>query len=99
MKHFPNGGHMLGKVIRVDQDVIQIDNDLKVYHICKDVIHELLKSCRGISKPFRHYQPLEGPISGPKGGLPFVPSSDPYQMVHMLKVDFAVDSCFSWCIQ
>ena len=63
-KHFLNMGHMLSKVVRVDQDVVQIDYDLKVYHICEDVIHKLLKSCGGISKPFRHYQPLKGPVSG-----------------------------------
>ena len=38
MKHFPNVGCMLSKIIQVDQDVIQIDNDLKVYHICEDII-------------------------------------------------------------
>jgi len=90
---------MLSKVVRVDQDVIQIDYDLKVYHIHKYVVHKPLKSCRGISKPFRHYQPLEGPVLGLESGLPFVPSSDPYQMVCVPKVDFGVDLCFSWCIQ
>ena len=50
-KHFLNMGCMLGKVIQVDQDVVQIDNDLKVYHICEDTVHKPLKSCRGISSP------------------------------------------------
>ena len=43
-KHFPNVGRMLGKVVQVDQDVIQIDYDLKVYHIHKDVVHKPLKA-------------------------------------------------------
>src|SRR6266481_9951736 len=91
--------YMLGKAIRVDQYVIQIDNDIDVYHIHEDVVHELLKSCGSISKPFRHYQPLKGPISGLECGLPLIPSSDANQVVCMLKVDFSVDSCFSWCVQ
>ena len=57
-------GYMLRKAIRVDQYVIQIDNDIDVDHICKNVIHEPLKSCGSISKPFGNYQPLKGPVSG-----------------------------------
>src|SRR6266481_6064959 len=90
---------MLGKAIRVDQYVIQIDNDIDVYHIHKNVVHEPLKSCGSISKSFRHYQPLKGPILGPECGLPLVSSSDANQVVHVPKVNFSVDLCFSWCIQ
>ena len=90
---------MLGKAIQVDQYVIQIDHDIDVYHICENVVHELLKSCGSVSKPFRHYQLLKGPISGLERSLPLIPSSDVNQVVHVLKVDFSVDSCFSWCIQ
>ena len=46
---------MLGKVIGIDQYVVQIDNDINVSHICKDVIHEPLKSCGSVSRAFRHY--------------------------------------------
>src|SRR5882724_7217967 len=41
-------------------------------HICEDVIHKSLKSDGCISKPFRHYQPLEGTIAGSECSLPFV---------------------------
>ena len=39
---------VLRKVVGIDQYVIQIDNDINVYHIHKDVIHEPLKSCRSV---------------------------------------------------
>ena len=50
---------MLCEVIQIDQDVVQVDNDIAIYHICENVIHESLKSCRSVSKAFWHYQPLK----------------------------------------
>ena len=49
---------MLSQAVRIDQDVIQIDYDIDVYHVREDVVHKSLKSCWCISKPFRHYQPF-----------------------------------------
>jgi len=58
-EYFPNMGFVLGNVVRIDEDVIQIYDDYDVNHICENVIHKSLKSCWCISKPFRHYQPLK----------------------------------------
>ena len=71
-EHFLDVLFVHGKVIGIDQYVIQIDNDIDVYHIHEDVIHEPLKSCRCISKAFWHYQPLKRSITSLEGGLPFV---------------------------
>jgi hypothetical protein len=43
------------KVVGEDQDVIQIDNDIIIEEILKNVIHETLKSGQGIGKSERHY--------------------------------------------
>ena len=98
-EYFPDVLFMLGKVIGIDQYVVQIDNDNNVYHICKDVVHEPLKSCRSVSKAFRHYQPLKGSVTSLEGGLPFVSCCNVNQMVRMPEVDFSVTSCFSWCVE
>ena len=98
-EYFPDMLFMLGKVVGIDQYVVQINNDINVYHICEDVIHELLKSCRSISKAFWHYQPLERSVSSPEGSLLFVSCCNVNQMVHVPEVDFSVDLCFSWCIE
>jgi len=58
-EYFPNMDFVLGNIVGIDEDVIQIYDDYDVNHIHKDVIHKSLKSGRCISKPFRHYQPLE----------------------------------------
>jgi len=59
VEYFPNVEFVLGNIVGIDEDVIQIYDDYNVNHIHEDVIHKYLKSGRCISKPFRHYQPLE----------------------------------------
>ena len=38
-EYFPDVLFVLGKVVGIDQYVVQIDNDINVYHIHKDVVH------------------------------------------------------------
>ena len=89
---------VLGNVVGIDEDVIQVDDDYDIDHIHEDVIHKSLKSCWCISKPFRHYQPLKGTILGSEGSLPFVSRCNLNKMVRMSEVVFGVDSCLSWCV-
>ena len=58
-EYFPNMEFVLGNVVRIDEDVVQIYDDYNIDHIHENVVHKSLKSGRCISKPFRHYQPLE----------------------------------------
>ena len=69
-----------------------IDNDIDVYHVCENVVHELLKSCRSISKAFWHYQPLKGSVSSPESGFPFVSLGNAYEMI---LGDWSSDVCSS----
>jgi len=97
-EYFLNMGLVLGHIVRVDEDVIQIDDDCDVNHICENVVHKSLKGCRCISNPFRHYQPLKRAVLGSECGFPFVSSCDSDQMVCMLEIDLGVNSWPSWCI-
>src|SRR5882724_1221884 len=90
MKYFLHMSFVLGNVVGIDENVVQIYNDNDVNHICEDVIHKSLKSCQSISKPFRHYQPFEGTIMGPEGSFPFISGCDPNEMVCVPEVDFGV---------
>ena len=49
---------MLLKSLEIDKDVIEIDDDSEVKEVCKNVVHEVLESCRGIGKALRHNTPL-----------------------------------------
>src|SRR5882724_8136207 len=43
-KYFSNVSLMFGNVVRVDEGVIQIDDDNDINHICENVIHKLLEN-------------------------------------------------------
>ena len=98
-EYFQDVSFVLGKVVGIDQYVIQVDNDINVHHIGEDVIHEPLKSCGSVSKAFRHYQPLKRSVASSEGGLPFISCCNADQMVRVSEVNFSVDSCFSWCVE
>src|SRR5882724_8865441 len=55
VKYFPDMSFVFGNIVGIDENVIQIYDDNDIDHIREDVIHESLKSCWSISKPFRHY--------------------------------------------
>src|SRR5882672_1635292 len=71
-KYFSDMSLVFGNVVRVDEDVVQIDDDNDINHVREDVVHKPLESCWSISKPFRNYQPLEGSIASLECSLPFV---------------------------
>ena len=71
-KHFSNVVFVLGNIVGIDEDVIQVNDDNDVDHVREDVVHESLEGCECISKPFRHYHPLERTVMGSECSLPFV---------------------------
>ena len=50
---------MLLQRIRVDQDIIEVDDNAVIKHVTEDVVHESLKSSKSIGKIFGDDQPLE----------------------------------------
>jgi len=80
-------GFVFGDVVRVDEYVIQINNDNDIDHVHEDIIHKSLKHCWCISKPFRHYQPLEGTITGLECSFPFVSIDYLDKMICMPEID------------
>jgi len=54
-EYFLNMGLVLRHIVRVDENVVQIDDDCEIDHICKNIVNKSLKGCGCISKPFRHY--------------------------------------------
>src|SRR5882724_6893496 len=81
VKYFLNMNFVFGNVVGIDEDVVQIYDEYDINHICENVVHKSLKSGRFISKPFRHYQLLEGTIRGLECSLPFVSRCNPNEMV------------------
>ena len=54
-EYFLNMGLVLGHIVRVDENVVQVDDDCDIDHIHENVVHKSLKGCGCIGKPFRHY--------------------------------------------
>ena len=47
VKYFPDMFLVLGNIVRINEDIIQIDDDTNVDHICKNVIHNSLERLWG----------------------------------------------------
>ena len=90
-EYFLNVGFVFGNIIGINEDVVQVNDDNDVDHVREDVIHESLEGCRCISKPFRHYHPLERTIMGSEHSFPFIPSNKLHQMICMPEVDLGID--------
>jgi len=59
LKYFFNMLVIFGYVIRVDEYVIQIDNDTDIQEIRENIVHESLKSHKSIGKTKEHYRPFK----------------------------------------
>jgi len=90
----PEHGPCVWHIARVDKNVIQVDDDCDINHICKNVIHKSLKGCGCIGKPFRHYQPLERAVSSSECRFPFISGCNSDQVVRMSEIDLGLNSCF-----
>src|ERR1700712_2438398 len=82
---------MMVEVNGVDEDVIEIDDDANVEHVCEDGIDESLESRRSIGEAKRHNQPLVRTVTRAEGGFPFIAIGDANEVVRMSKVDFGID--------
>ena len=97
-KDFPDVGRVLLWIVGVYQDIIQVYYYGDVNHVGEDVVHEPLETRWGIGEPLGHHQPLERPVLGPEGGLPFVAISDVDEVVGMSQVDLGIDPGLAWSI-
>ena len=90
---------MLFHVVRIDEDIIQIDEDTYIEHIGEDVIHEGLKSCQCISQTKGHNTPFERAVVGVEGGFPFITFMDLKEVVGVLQVNFGIHGGLSWAVK
>ena len=75
---------VLGHVVRVYEDIIEVYYYTNIQHVAEDVIHKSLKSGGSIGKSERNYQPFKGAIASAKGGFPFIAICYVNQMVGMV---------------
>ena len=87
------------KIIGVDQNVVQINENAYIQEIGENDIHKMLKSGRGIGKSEGHNTPLKRAIASVEHGFPFVTFTDLDKMIGMPEIDFGEVTSFLWTIQ
>ena len=82
---------MLRGVFREDNDVVQQPdaNDIQVFF--QDIVHEVLKACRGISGTLGADEVLIVPLPTSESSLPLIPLPDPHLVVYVAEVNFGED--------
>jgi hypothetical protein len=79
---------VFGRVIGIDQDIIQIYDDTHVQEIGENIVHESLESRRCVGKSKGHYTPFEQTIAGSESRFPLVAFPDADQMIGIPEIDF-----------
>src|SRR3984957_18118431 len=91
LQYRPNVFLMFGWVVRIDEDIIQIDDDVNVGEVVEDVVHEVLKGGWSVGKPRGHHQIFEKAVAGVEGSFPLVAFSNADIIVTGAEVDFSKD--------
>ena len=79
--------------VRKYEYVVQVDEDVLVYDIPKNIINSGLEDSRCVSKAERHDQVLVVPPGRVECCLPFVSFFDPYQVVSVAKIKLGEILC------
>ena len=75
---------VLGHVVRIYEDIIEVYYYTNIQHVTEDVIHKSLKSSGSIEKSKQNYQPFKGAVMSVKSGFPFITICYVKQMVGMV---------------
>lgn len=54
LENFTDIFAVLSRIVKIDQNVIEVNDNGNIDHIREDIVYETLKSCRSISKAKRH---------------------------------------------
>jgi hypothetical protein len=92
MEYFADMFGVILWVIRVDEDVVKVDDDTNVEHVVENIVDEALEGRGSVGKPERHYAPLKGSVSCAEGGFPFISVGDPDKVVRVPEIYFGVDA-------
>ena len=82
---------MLRKRIRKNQNIIKINDDTNIRHIRKNIIHEMLKSGRGVGQAKGHNQVFECTVMCAEGGKPLVAFCNADIVIPGAEVDLGKD--------
>ena len=90
---------VLLRIIGVDEDIVQVDDNRLIEQVLEDVVHETLESSRCVSKTFGDNQPFKRAITSPESCFPLVSLRNPDQMVRMAEIDLRVNPSFTGTVE
>jgi len=79
-------------IIRVDEDIVQVNEVANIEEVTKNVVHELLKGSWRIGESERHDTPFKGAIAGLECSFPFVTFMDSDKLIGMSEVNVGEQS-------
>ena len=94
-KNFVDVFSMLGGVVRIYKNVIQVDDNVHIQEVAENVVHVALKSSRSVGETEGHDQPFKGAITSSEGGFPFITFGDTNHVIGMADVQCCVNASFS----
>ena len=92
LKNLTNSFGVGRGIMRIDENVVEVDYDADIEHVSEDGVDEPLESSRSVRESFGYDIPLVGSISGVECGFPLVAVCDSYEMVRMAKIELGVDA-------
>src|ERR1700733_12149426 len=95
-EHLADMSSVLQKIaVRINQDVIEIDDNRDIQHVAENVIHESLKHRRCVSETLGDDQPFKGPIFSVEHRFLFITIHYANKMVSVAEVNLGVKVPFT----
>jgi hypothetical protein len=86
-KHFLDMGSVIFEVLRINQNIVEVNDYVYFDNVSEDIIDEILKSGRSIAKPKGHHSILVTTESGSHSRQPFMTFGDSNQIIGTSKIE------------
>ena len=82
---------MMIKVNGVNKDIVKVNHNTNIEHVCENSIDEMLEGCWGIREPKGHNQPFIETIARVEHSFPLVAFMDADKVICMAEVNLSID--------
>jgi hypothetical protein len=89
---------VLGFVIGVDKDVVQVNDDVNIKQVGEERVKKSLESRRSIGEAFWDDSEVVRSIASLKRSFGLIALSNPEKMVSMSEIKFGIDTCLPRCV-
>ena len=94
-KNFVDVFGMLGGVIGIYKNVVQVDDNVHIQEVAENVVHVALKSGRSVGETKGHDQLFKGAITSLEGSFPFITFGNMNHVIGVADVQGCINTSFS----